>query len=78
MVINNNLIIEWFSDNSGAYDKTYTLPIALNGYVAAGLTLRGTKVSVGMTNPIITSFTNTTISFYAGYGYGCVGFIIGC
>ena len=74
---NNKLILEWFKDISGAYDKTYTLPLSLNTYVFAGLTLRGTKTTIEMTNPIITSFQNTTVSFYAGYGYGCDGFIIG-
>ena len=74
---NNKLILEWFADISGAYDKTYTLPVSLNTNVFAGLTLRGTKTTTPMTNPIITSFQNTAISFYAGYGYGCVGFIIG-
>ena len=71
------MILEWFKDISGAADKTYTLPLSLNTYVFAGLTLRGVKTTIGMTNPIITSFQNTAISFCSGYGYGCGGFIIG-
>ena len=67
MVFNNKLILEWFADISGAYDKTYTLPISLNTNVFAGLTLRGTKTTTPIVNNMLKSI-KSKLSYFASAG----------